>query len=436
MQTRFIRVGLILLLAAGPLLAQVESGALPAAVATDMVTPAPVSVEGTSLAFASEAGASNYLSGGLSFGTAYDNDLLARGVGDVNYAVRPSIAINKSGARMHWDLFYSPGFEFYQKSTSFSQSDHDLAADFQYRLSPHVTFTLRDNLSKSSDLPYHFDPNPIEAETGILQSPNPSVISSIADTLFNKAVGQITYQFGASQMIGVSGTETERRYLNEVQVPGLFNWSTRGGMAFYALRLSARHYLGVTYQFQQLSSHPNGSDTQIHGGFLFYTLHVDPLFSISLFGGPQYYEVSRFGITAEPRFSPAAGASVEWQRTRTSANLSFTHRVNDGGGLLSAVISDGADLSFRRKLTSSMTVGLSGSYWNNRTADPLLPGNNGHTVAGNLSLQRAIGEHLSLQLGYTRAHESYSNLPLVSSVPDRNRAWAAISYTFSKPLGR
>jgi len=104
--------------------------------------------------------------------------------------------------------------------------------------------------------------------------------------------------------------------------------------------------------------------------------------------------------------------------------------------LLSAVISDGADLSLRRKLTSSLTMGLSGSYWNNRTADPLLPGNNGHTASGSLSIQRAIGEHLSLQLGYTRAHESYSNLPIVSNVPDRNRAWAAISYTFSKPLGR
>lgn len=436
MRTMFIRVGLILLLAASPLRAQVESGALPAAVATDMVTPAPVSVEGTSLAFAAEAGDSNYLSGGLSFGSAYDNDLLARGVGDVNYSVRPSIAINKSRARLHWDLFYSPGFEFYQRSTSFSQSDHDLAADFQYRLSPHVTITLRNTLSKSSDLPYHFDPNPIGPESGILQSPNPYVISSIADTIFNKAAGQITYQFSASQMIGVSGTETERRYLHEVQVPGLFNWSTRGGMAFYARRLSGRHYVGVTYQFQQLISHPNGSETQIHGGFIFYTLHVDPMFSISFFGGPQYYEVSRFGITTEPRWSPAAGASLEWQRARMSGGLSFTHRVNDGGGLLSAVISDGADLSLRRKLTSSLTVGLSGSYWNNKTADPLLPGNNGHTAAGSLSLQRAIGEHLSLQLGYTRAHESYSGLPLVSSVPDRNRAWAAVLYTFSRPLGR
>jgi hypothetical protein len=54
-------------LAVGPLWSQVDfSGALPAAVATDMVIPSPVNVEGTSLAFAAETERSNYLEGGLS----------------------------------------------------------------------------------------------------------------------------------------------------------------------------------------------------------------------------------------------------------------------------------------------------------------------------------------------------------------------------------
>ena len=95
------------------------------------------------------------MSGGLSFSSAYDDDLLSPGgaaVSDVSYSVRPSIAIDESGARLHWSLFYSPGFTFYQRNTSFNQSDHDLAADFRYRLSPHVTLTLRDNLTKSSAL--------------------------------------------------------------------------------------------------------------------------------------------------------------------------------------------------------------------------------------------------------------------------------------------
>ena len=401
-----------------------------------MVTPAPVSVAGSSLAFAAEAESTNYLSGGLSFSTAYDNDLITRGVGAINYSVRPSINFDKSGQRLHLKVFYSPGFEFYQPNTSFSQSNHDLQAELQYRLGPHVTLTLRDSLIKSSDLPYHFDPNPISPGPGILQSPNQPVISPIADALSNRAAGQITYQFSASGMIGVSGTETEQRYLHEVQVPGLFNWSTRSALGFYALRLSGRHYVGVTYQFEQLISSPSGSETEIHNALLFYTLHVKPMFAVSLFGGPQYFQVTRFGTSTAPKLSPGAGASVSWQRLRTSGNVSFTHRVTDGGGLQSVVVSDAASLWFRRQVTRTLTLALFGNYSNNRLLDQAFPGTGGHIESGSLSVERTMGEHFTVQLGYTRAHQSYSDIPIISSVPDRNRAWGAVSYTFSRPLGR
>jgi hypothetical protein len=237
-------------------------------------------------------------------------------------------------------------------------------------------------------------------------------------------------------MIGVSGTDTEQRYLHEVQVPGLFNWTTRSALGFYALRLSGRHYVGATYQFEQLISSPNGSETQIHNAFLFYTLHVNPMFAVSLFGGPQYFQSTRFGTSAEPKLSPGAGASVSWQRLRTSGNVSFTHRVTDGGGLQSVVVSDAASLWFRRQLTRTLTLALFGNYSNNRLADQIFPGNGGHIESGSLSVERTIGEHCTVQLGYTRAHQSYSDIPIISSVPDRTRAWGAVSYTFRRPLGR
>jgi hypothetical protein len=436
----FIRVCLILLLAAGPAQSQVDSsGALPAAVATDMMTPSPVNVEGASLAFAAETERSNYLRGGLSFSSAYDNALLSStgtALSDVSYSVRPSIAIDESGARLHWNLSYSPGFTFYQRNTSFNESDHDLAADLRYRLSPHVTLTLRNSLTKSSAFSYHFDPNPTGAGTGILQSPNQSVISPIADTISNNADGQITYQFSANEMIGASGTETERHYLHQSDVPGLFNSSTRRAMAFYTHRLSGKHYIGVTYQFQQLLSSPNGAETQTHGAFLFYTLYVNPMLSLALFGGPQHFESSRLGIPTKPGWSPGGGVTLGWQRLRTSGNLSFAHWVTDGGGLESAVISTSADLSIRQQLTKNLTVSLVGGYTNNSLVDPMFPGNKGHTVSGSLSFQRTMGDHSSLQLGYTRAHQSYSDIVAISSVPNRNRAWVAFSYSFSRPLGR
>jgi hypothetical protein len=432
----FIRVCLIVLLAAGRVWSQVDAGAAPAA-EDPMVTPSPVNVEGVSPAFVAEQEHTNYLRGGLTVSTAYDDSLSRIAApSDVSYSVRPSIAIKESGTRLLWNLFYSPGYTFYQQNTTLNQSDHDLAVNFQYRLSPHVTLTLMDSLTKSSVFSFPLNPNSIGTETGILQTPNQSVFAPVADRISNNADGQVTYQFSANGMIGASGTETEQHFLHLSQVPGLFNWSTRGATAFYTYRLSRKHYIGATYQFQQLLSHPNGTETQTHGAFLFYTLYANPMLSLALFGGPQHSEISGLTIPTKLGWSPAGGATLGWQGLRSSANLSFAHRVIDGGGLQSPVLSNSIDLSIRRLLTNNLTVRLVGGYATNSLVDPMLPGSGGHTLAGRLTLVRTIGEHFSVQLGYARVHQSYSNIPAISSGPDRNLAWVSFSYNFQRPLGR
>jgi hypothetical protein len=433
----FIRVCLIVLLIAGRLWSQVESGAAPAA-EDPMATPSPVNVEGPSLAFVAEEERTNYVRGGVSFSPAYDDGLAGATVSDVSYSVRPWVEIDESKARLHWSLSYSPGFTFYQRNTSLNQSDHDLAADFRYRLSPHITLTFRNDLTKSSISSFRFDPNQIGSETGIPQGPNQSVISPNADVISNIVVGQITYQFSENGLVGASGLETVQHYLHPSQVPGFFDWSTRGGTGFYTYRLSRKHYLGATYQFEQLLSDvpPKGAETQTHSVFLFYTLYPGPGFSVSFFGGSQHFEVAGLGIPNTLGWSPAGGAVLGWQGHYTSANLRFDHRVTDGSGLQSSALSDSASLSVRHQLNKTLTVALGGGYANNRLVDPLLPGSAGHTVTGSLSLQRTFGEHFSAELGYARAHQSYPEIPSISNNPDRNRGWVAFSYNFQRPLGR
>ena len=50
----------------------------------------------------------------------------------------------------------------------------------------------------------------------------------------------------------------------------------------------------------------------------------------------------------------------------------------------------------------------------------------GHTISGNASVQRQIGEHFNVQLQYTRLHQSYSEIAAISSIPDRN-VWSFTS---------
>ena len=70
-----------------------------------MATPAPVSGEAYSMGFTSET-RSNYLRGGLVFGSAYDDNVAAgttgKPVSDVSYSVWPTISLDQTRSRLHW----------------------------------------------------------------------------------------------------------------------------------------------------------------------------------------------------------------------------------------------------------------------------------------------------------------------------------------------
>jgi hypothetical protein len=436
----------IVLLAAHPLWAQ-TSGAEVAATGPGgsggaMATPAPVSGEGYSMGFASETRA-NYLRGELAFSSAYDDNVQVgtngKPVSDESYSIWPTISLDQTRSRLHWVLSYAPGFTFYQKTSARNEADQNFATDFKYRMSPHVTLSLRDSFQKTSNVLNQPTSDLTRPVSGGAFVPNDSVIAPIADVLRNTANATLTYQFSPNGMIGASGTFTNLHYPSQGQVPGLYDSTSRGGSAFYNHRLSKMHYVGATYQYQMFLTYPTlgQSETQAHSIFLFYTLYLKPTLSISLFGGPQYSDTEQFRVPSAKAWSPAAGGSLGWQGKLTSFAASYSRRINDGGGLAGAVHSNSADASLRRQLSRNLSASIGANYANNRVLD-VLPqfSSNGHTVSGSASVQRQIGEHLNLQLQYMRMHQSYSGIAAISNNPDRNRAAVTISYQFSRPLGR
>jgi hypothetical protein len=408
-----------------------------------MLTPPPVSGETYPVAFTSEERA-NYLRGGVIFDTAYSDNVLQgispTPVSDVSYSVWPTIALDETTSRLHALLTYAPGFTFYQRITSRNEADQNLALDFQYRLSPHVTVSLRDSFQKSSNVFNQPDQGLAGAVSGAAQGFNESVIAPLADRLSNNGYAGITYQFAANAMIGASGTFTNLHYPDPSEVPGLYDAASRGGSAFYSYRLARQHYVGVTYQYQELLSYPGGAANETHtnGIFAFYTYYPAPTFSFSVFGGPQYYSAgpqeispSLPAVAAAKSWSPAAGASLNWQARHTSMAFSYSHGVSGGGGLIGAVELDSASASVRQQITRNFSAWLAGAYANNGVLAVAALG--GHSVSGSAALQRQVGEHLNLQAGYTRLHQSYS---FFSANPDTNREWVAVSYQFARPLGR
>jgi hypothetical protein len=54
---------------------------------------------------------------------------------------------------------------------------------------------------------------------------------------------------------------------------------------------------------------------------------------------------------------------------------------------------------------------------------------------GTAGLQQQFGQHLNLQLGYTRLHQDYASVAVLAT-PNTNREFVSISYQFAKALGR
>jgi hypothetical protein len=440
-----ICAGLIVLMVA-PVFAQV--GGTPASTGDQMLTPAPVSGQ----AFATDVTSqerTNYLRGGVMFMGAYSNNILENISGhaesDASYTIMPMLNWGETTSRLQWQLNYAPGFTFYQRESSLNSTDQSAALNFQYRLSPHVSLSAQDRFYKSSNAFNEPDPTSTTIVSGGTQEPNFSVIAPVADQLTNSGNVAIAYQFALNAMAGASGSFSNLHYPNPSEVPGLNDSDSQGGNLFLSMRASLMHYFGVAYQYQRLLSDPFGisTETQTQTAMFFYSFSPSTRFSISVFGGPQYFNIAPIALPQESPttgirgWSPEAGASSSWRGKSSSFAFGYSHMISGGGGLQGAVHMDSANASVRHRFSKALSGSVVGGYTNNRTlAAAVLPFvDNGHTIQGTASVQQQLGQYLTLGLGYTRLYQTYTDVPIISRGPSTNREFVSLSYQFSRPLG-
>lgn len=429
----------LLLLTGSPAWSQIDSAAQPGGVVEDrMVIPTPVGNQANVMSLGSETGRTNYLQVGATFGTAYDDNIFmtADPVHDVTYSVAPSIALKQSRSLTSWNFSYSPGFTFYQHYDSRNEADHNISAQLEQRLSPHVTLTVLDNFLKTSNVLNQVYQSSTGTSSGG-QIPPDSVIAPIADRWSNVGSVQATYQFTRNGMIGVSGDFSKLRYTDRNEASGLYDSTAQSGKMFYAHRLSGRHYIGGSYVFQRLLAYPGNAETQTHSFLFFYTLYLQPRTSLSFFAGPEHSDTFGSGVVPLAQWTPALGGTFAWQSEHRNLLISLGKRISQGGGLPGAVQAETALFSFGQLLTRNLTFGTDFGYSNNTILSSVstLSGG-GHSWSGGMSLERSLGERLAVQLGYTRLHQTYTNLSSVPDGQDRNRVWVSVSYKFERPLGR
>lgn len=404
-----------------------------------MATPSPVNIGGGSISLGVENERANYLRMGFSVqGSFNDNPFLTTPPqSDEAYTASPYLAFSMTRSRASWDLQYSPGFTFYQHFHSQNQSTHNLSTGLEFRLSPHVTFMLRDAMIKTSEASGELEPNVVGGITSATPVQTLTVIAPGADLISNAAAGEVTYQFGRNASVGISGDSSELHYLDLDQFSGLFDSSARGGQAFYSHRLGQKNYIGMTYSFEDIVTHPLERTTQVHSPTFFYSLYFTPHISLSVFGGAQYAETSGSSVAVAPAWSSTEGGSFNWQGERTSAIVSLSRSISPGGGLATAVHGINSAASLRHQFSENVIGTISEIYSDNDVLEALaLFSTGGRTLSTGASLQRTFKKHFVVQIGYTRLDENYKNIQVLSNNSSQNRGWMSLAYSFERPLGR
>jgi hypothetical protein len=408
-----------------------------------MLQPPLVSGEAYPATFGSE-GRSNYLVAAMTFDTAYVDNVLtgpaSKPVGDVTYSIEPSISLNQTTTRQLRSLTYSPGFTFYQPTSELNAVDQNGNLDFQFRMRPYTTISIRDSFMQSSSV--YNQPNPL-AEGGVSGSLQPSTASLIAPfaNQINNTVGAgISHQVSQDAMIGGGGIFELLHYTNPSQAQGLSDSTSSGGSAFFSRRLGGIHYLGVAYQFAHVLAGPHNlqSETLTNTLLPFYTIYLNSSASVSVSCGLEHLNASETLLPTYSSWSPIAIASFGWQASRVNFATSYSKGIVAGGGVLGAYNANTANASFHWQIAHSWTTGLGAAYSNLKNATPLLsqgdPG--GYTVSGSASIQHPMGEHLVVNFGYERLHQSFSGIQVISQEPDSDREFFSLSYQLKRPLGR
>jgi len=417
---------------------------------TEVLTPPrPVNAVQMPLTFSSDGERSNFLSGGIQLGSGYNDNALVTPkdpISNVSVLVVPRLEIRQNRERWSLDFAYSPGITINQNMSEQNQFAQSLSFSTNYRLSPHVSLQLRDNFAMTNNLfsgLFGNTPGP-----GPLQQSNSSVITPLADSTSNNTGLGLTYQFSASSLVGVSGNYYFVNYGSVAGTPGISGFiDSRSASAagFYAHRFSNRHWVGATYNFQQLMFDPGGRTT-INRALGFYSLTLGSHMTLSLWAGQQY-STSFIGNVLVPQpsagtlalpsqWSPAAGVMFDWQGSHTSVHAGYSRLISDGSGVAEAVTSQQADVEFRRRLAARWTASAGVAYARNNPLHTLSTIAPLRSFQGNAGIEYRITDNLGMSFYYGRQQQQYEYHLLPSATARQNRVWFSVSYVFARPLGR
>jgi opacity protein-like surface antigen len=267
-------------------------------------------------------------------------------------------------------------------------------------------------------------------------------VTPLADRTSNTSAVDLTYQFGASSVVGASGNSYLTNYNHDASATTtLVDSNAVGADGFYAHRFANRHWAGVMYNFQRLQFQP-GNRTNVQRTPVFYAVSIGTHTMLSLWAGPEYsitpraLTVSAPGASvSESRWGGMGGTDISWQGARTAFRAGYLQQTSDGGGLAEAVVLREFTAGAHRRLSTRWTLTADLAFSQDNPLNPTSGISPYRTWTGGGGLEYAFTDHWMMRLRYDREHLYTDTTPSISPT-NRNRVLISFGYSFSRPLGR
>ncbi len=413
-----------------------------------LTLPVTLNGQGGLLAFQPERPTESYLSGGIGFVGSYtDNALLTNSnkLNNFSYQVQPRLSWSEITPKLTLNLGLNGGVIFNNNLGAQNQAAENVNLNVVWRLTEHVSFDLLDTFTNTTGFFSSIGTQAQAAGVGVVEQSNNSLLVPPAQrTLSNQSQAALTDQVGPNSLIGVRGTYSLLDYPQSSQSAEfgtLYNSRGYAAEAFYDWRFTPRQWLGATIRGQRFETVPSIATTNVGSLLLYYSVAPTPAVTLALFGGPEYTDTpptataAAIGLNGEGRlWTSSEGATVNWQASRTSANVSFVRQVNDGGGLASAVTLQSVSAALRQQLSSHQNEVQfgAGDSW----SSPFLTGTNSEADIEGLSafvrFQQRLARSFLVEVGYSWQRQDL----LANGTPAKaNRAWFAVSCDFRRSLG-
>ncbi len=234
-------------------------------------------------------------------------------------------------------------------------------------------------------------------------APNQSILTNHSHQISNTAVGQVNYNLNNRSSLTISGNFGILRF------PGsnLLESDQGGIQVGYNHNLNPRDSLGISYSLN-LIRYPGVSTPQkldSHNIQLAYSRRITGRLALQASGGPQINQLDEPILGSVTLVTWAARSSLIYRFRKSEMQLSYSHGVGVGAGILGVTKTDQVQGTVTTRLTRTLSGSFSGGYAHNTNPQEVV-NSVFNTEFVSARLDRPLGHEATVFLNYTFQHQS------------------------------